>query len=240
MAPTPTIRLAAAALATTSPILPHQQAAWNRLQELLTEHDVAEFAELFRADPAPKEPLIPKVTNPLTGFPWFPQLDNGPEGWRQCQSSSLAMCLAYLGVGGIRDDLDYVKVVNRYGDTTSQAAHQQALKALGVQARFVQNCTASQSQAEIKAGLPVCMGILHNGPVTAPTGGGHWIACYGFDATNGGSWIVNDPYGEINLVAGGWSRIGEGSGRGQRYSYRNLNPRWLVEGPASGWAWLFS
>ena len=240
MAPTPTIRLDAAALATTSPILPHQQAAWNWLQERLTEPEVGEFAELFRADPAPKEPLIPKATNPLTGFPWFPQLDNGPEGWRQCQSSSLAMCLAYLGVGGIRDDLDYVKVVNRYGDTTSQAAHQQALKALGVQARFVQNCTASQSQAEIKAGLPVCMGILHNGPVTAPTGGGHWIACYGFDATNGGSWIVNDPFGEINLVAGGWSRIGEGSGRGQRYSYRNLNPRWLVEGPASGWAWLFS
>ena len=240
MAPTPTIRLDAAALATTSPILPHQQAAWNWLQEQLTEYEVAEFAELFRADPAPKEPLIPKATNPLTGFPWFPQLDNGPEGWRQCQSSSLAMCLAYLGVGGIRDDLDYVKVVNRYGDTTSQAAHQQALKALGVKARFVQNCTASQAQAEIRAGLPLCMGVLQDGPVTAPTGGGHWIPCYGFDATNGGSWIVNDPFGEINLVAGGWSRIGEDSGRGQRYSYRNLNPRWLVEGPASGWAWLFS
>ena len=236
----PTIKLESAALATTNPIRPHQQAAWNWLQDQLTDSQVVEFAELFRAGPAPKEPLIPKATNPLTGFPWFPQLDNGPEGWRQCQSSSLAMCLAYLGVGGIRDDLDYVKVVKRYGDTTSQAAHQQALKTLGVKARFVQNCTASQAEAENKAGLPVCMGILHNGPVTAPTGGGHWIPCYGYDATNGGSWIVNDPFGEINLVAGGWSRIGENSGRGQRYSYRNLNPRWLVEGPASGWAWLFS
>ena len=35
-------------------------------------------------------------------------------------------------------------------------------------------------------------------------------------------------------------RIGGATGRGLRYSYRNLNPRWLPEGAASGWAWLFS
>jgi hypothetical protein len=232
-----TIRLDAAALATTSPILPHQQAAWNWLQEQLTGPQVSEFAELFRAAPAAKESPLPRATNPLTGFPWFPQLDNGPEGWRQCQSSSLAMCLAYLKVPGIHDDTDYLKVVEHYGDTTSQVAHQQALKALGVKARFVQNCSAAQAQAEIRAGLPVCMGILHRGPVNAPAGGGHWIAAYGFDTTG---WIVNDPYGEIDLMAGGWARTGGSSGRGQHYSFRNLNPRWLVEGPASGWAWLFS
>ena len=62
MAPTPTIRLDAAALATTSPILPHQQAAWNWLQERLTEPEVGEFAELFRADPAPKE--SPTISSP--------------------------------------------------------------------------------------------------------------------------------------------------------------------------------
>jgi hypothetical protein len=55
MAPTPTIRLDAAALATARPILPHQQAAWNWLQEQLTGPEVAEFAELFRADLALKE-----------------------------------------------------------------------------------------------------------------------------------------------------------------------------------------
>ena len=55
MTPTPTIRLDAAALATTSPILPHQQAAWNWLQEQLTDLEVAEFTELFRAGSALKE-----------------------------------------------------------------------------------------------------------------------------------------------------------------------------------------
>lgn len=233
----PTIRLDAAALATTSPILPHQQAAWNWLQEQLTGPQVSEFAELFRAAPAAKPSPLPRATNPLAGFPWFPQLDNGAEGWRQCQSSSLAMCLSYLKVPGIHDDLDYLRVVQRYGDTTSQGAHQQALKALGVKARFVQNCSVAQAQAEIRAGLPVCMGILHRGPVSAPAGGGHWIAAYGFDATG---WIVNDPYGELDVINGQWARTGGASGREQHYSFRNLNPRWLAEGPASGWAWLFS
>lgn len=231
------IRLDAAAQATTKPILPHQQAAWSWLQEQLDDKTVTEFAELFRADPPPKEPLKPRPSNPLTGFPFFAQTDNGPDGWRQCQTSSIAMCLAWLGVAGIRDDLDYLKVVRRYGDTTSQVTHQAALKELGVRARFVRNCSAAQLQGELRCGLPAAIGVLHHGPASKPSGGGHWIAVYGFDAWN---WIVNDPYGELDLVNGGWSRQGGGAGRNQRYSYRNLNPRWLPEGAASGWAWLFS
>jgi len=147
------------------------------------------------------------------------------------------MCLAYLGVGNIRDDLDYLKIVRRHGDTTSQAAHQAALAEMGVKARFTQNCSASQVQAEIRAGLPVAMGILHHGPVGAPAGGGHWIACYGFDAFG---WCVNDPYGELDLANGRWLRTGGDAGKGLRYSYKNLNPRWQPEGVGTGWVWLFS
>ena len=233
--------------------LPHQRAAVMELEDDLRANGYAVAMRRDRPwfsvwsqdgkqeDQPPAAASAPafqgRPTNPLTGFPWFPQLDNGPEGWRQCQTSSIAMCLAYLGAGGIRDDLDYLRVVQRYGDTTSQAAHQQALRSLGVRARFVRNCTPQQAQAEIRSGLPVCMGILHHGPVGAPQGGGHWIACYGFDADG---WRVNDPYGELNLIRGGWVQRGGSSGKGQRYSYRNLNPRWLADGPASGWAWLFS
>jgi hypothetical protein len=147
------------------------------------------------------------------------------------------MCLAYLGVGNIKDDTDYLKVVRRYGDTTSQVSHQLALKALGVRARFVTNCSASQAQGEIKAGLPVAMGILHKGHVSRPAGGGHWVAAYGFDARH---FVVNDPYGELDLVNGTWVRTGGNSGKGLRYSYRNFTPRWQAEGAGSGWAWLFS
>ena len=71
----------------------------------------------------------------------------------------------------------------------------------------------------------------------APTGGGHWLACYGFTPHG---WVVHDPQGTCDLVNGGFAQQGGSSGKAQRYSYKNFNPRWLVEGQASGWAWLFS
>ncbi len=193
--------------------------------------------ELFCRGAAPVDASPGRPGNPLKGFPFFAQQDNGPQGWRQCQTSSIAMCLRYLKVQGIRDDLDYLRVVERYGDTTSQEAHRQALSYLKVRARFRQNLTAGEVQAEIKAGLPAAIGILHHGPVSAPSGGGHYIAVCGFDSTH---WIVNDPYGELDLVNGGWSSQAPTAGKGQRYSFRNLNPRFLPEGPASGWGWVFS
>lgn len=216
--------------------LPHQMAAWQWLQEQLTPQQLAEFAVLYRAGPASSQ-VQPLPRNPLVAVPYFPQLDNGPEGYRQCQTSAIAMILSYLQVPGIHDDLDYLKVVNRYGDTTRQQAHQLALRALDVRARFVQNMTVAQAQAEIRAGLPVAMGILHRGPVTAPSGGGHWIVAYGFTDK---AWIVHDPYGELDLVNGGWTAQGGLHGMQQAYSFKNTNPRWLIEGPASGWAWVFS
>ena len=239
MAPTiASIRSAAQEIAKAGTILPHQLAAFSALDQALSPEQRQTFTADWRAKGSPAAaPPAARPTNPLTGFPWFPQLDNGPEGWRQCQTSSIAMCLAYLGVGNIKDDLDYLQVVRRYGDTTSQAAHQLALKALGVRARFVINCSASQAQGELKAGLPLCMGILHKGHVSQPGGGGHWVVAYGFDARH---FVVNDPYGELDLVNGTWVRTGGNSGKGLRYSYKNLNPRWQAEGAGSGWAWLFS
>ena len=239
MAPTiASIRSAAQEIAKAGTILPHQLAAFSALDQALSPEQRQTFTADWRAKGSPAAaPPAAKPTNPLTGFPWFPQLDNGPEGWRQCQTSSIAMCLAYLGVGNIKDDLDYLQVVRRYGDTTSQTAHQLALKALGVRARFVINCSASQAQGELKAGLPLCMGILHKGHVSQPGGGGHWIVAYGFDARH---FVVNDPYGELDLVNGIWVRTGGNSGKGLRYSYDNFNPRWQPEGAGSGWAWLFS
>lgn len=221
-------------------MLPHQTAALNWLQEQQDPKVLEQFAEMFRADPPVKPGASPspgRITNPLSGFPFFDQKDNGPQGWRQCQTSSIAMCLAYLGVRGIKDDTDYLRIVQRYGDTTSQVAHAAALGALNVKARFRQNMTQGELQAEIKAGLPAAIGILHHGPASAPTGGGHYIAVYGFDSS---SWIVNDPYGELDLVNGGWASQAPGAGRGQHYSFRNLGRRWQPEGNASGWGWVFS
>jgi hypothetical protein len=49
--------------------------------------------------------------------------------------------------------------------------------------------------------------------------------------------LIHDPYGEADLVAGGYVSTALGNGRAQRYSERNWGLRWMAEGVASGW-WL--
>lgn len=245
------IRLASAAKWTTDPPQPHQLAAWNALQESLTPKQLADFGELFRAGP----PVKPGLTVPPTSkgpghrvrqrpeggvellqFPYQYQTDNGPTGWRECQTTAIAMCLIWMGVKGIRSDVDYLRIVNAYGDTTYQAAHAAALRHLGVRARFTTSCADEQLLAELRGGLPAAIALAHNGPVGSPRDG-HWVAVYGATSM---SWMVNDPYGELDLISGGFVKTGPTAGKGVTYSKRNTRRRWCVEGGASGWAWLFS
>lgn len=171
----------------------------------------------------------------LRNFPYFYQQDNGPEGWRQCQSSSIAMCLKYLDVPGINDDKDYVKIVNKYGDTTWRDPHFSALAEVGASAKFTKNADAQDIKDEINKGLPVVAGILHHGTPSRPTGGGHFLVITGYSSTH---WLVQDPYGELDLVNGGWAARGSISGRNVRYSFRNMNPRLFVGGGSDGWCWF--
>ena len=183
----------------------------------------------------------PEITvgNPLP-VQYMSQLDNGPEGWRQCQTSSIAMCINFLGVCDpvtnrpIDDDLKYRPFVLRHGDTTSAAAHQAALTELGVRHRFRTDMHKEDLMREIDKGYPVAIGVLHHGPVSAPKGGGHYLVVRGYTETHA---LVHDPYGSIDLVNGGWSKQGIGHGRDEKYSWKNLLPRWDIGG---GWGWVFS
>jgi hypothetical protein len=47
------------------------------------------------------------------------------------------------------------------------------------------------------------------------------------------AWIQNDPNGEASLSGGGYTNNLDGSN--QSYSFKNWNPRWIVEGEGSGW-----
>lgn len=229
------LRAAVEHIARQGHLLPHQAAAFSSLEADLTPAQKSKFTEGWRASGSPAAPPPPRPTNPLPGFPYFSQLDNGADGWRHCQTSSIAMCLKYLQHPGIKDDLDYFRVLRRYGDTTDQGAHRRALDELQAPGRFVMHATEEEVRQQILKGRPVAMAGLHKGSLNSP-GGGHWIACYGFADQ---AWIVNDPYGELDLVSGQWLRSGGTSGKGLRYSWRNWNQRWSPEGPGHGWCWLF-
>ena len=207
---------------------PHQKEAIQLLQQSMPDSLLQRKAAWYQ-----KWSETPKVTtgNPLD-VPYFWQQDNGPQGWRQCQTSSIAMCLAYLKVPGIEDDTDYLHVVNKFGDTTVQETHRQALASIGVKAEFCQDLHKADLIAEIDRGYPVAVGMLHHGSLSNPTGG-HYIVIRGYSDSHA---LVHDSYGEQNLVNGTWDATGKLDGKDQAYSWENFLKRWDVGG---GWGWIF-
>ena len=73
------------------------------------------------------------------------------------------------------------------------------------------------------------MGWLCEGPVSDPSGGGHWSVIIGYDDTG---FFFNDPYGNCDLVNGGY--LSHHDGAGLHYSTKNWLPRWRVGG-SGGW-----
>lgn len=205
---------------------PHQLAGITELYEKLpaslkVEND--SWIETYRT-PAPK----PQSTNPLD-VPYQSQHDNASgTGYRECFSSSCAMVAMYYGK--IANDDAYNLVRQKYGDTTDAQAQVRALRSLGLEANFITNATTQDLKQAIDAGRPVPCGWLHQGSVSAPSGGGHYSVVIGYTKD---AWIVNDPNGEANLANGGY--LNHNKGARQNYSFKNWNPRWIVEGEGSGW-----
>lgn len=169
---------------------------------------------------------------------YFPQRDSRTtHAHRMCFSSSCSMMVDFLNPRAIdvaeqEDDYYMKNYVFRYGDTTSTDAQVQALRDLGIKATFRKDLTQADIEDQINKGIPVPVGILHHGHVSAPRGGGHWVCIIGYDKTNA-QYIIHDPYGELDLVNGGY--YGSTNGASQRYSYADFNRRWMVEGIGSGW-----
>lgn len=199
---------------------------WKPEDILIEEADWArKFSEKPPAPPAGAKP------NPLP-VPHFWQRDNSSgQGDRECFSSSLAMVAAFHG--RVDSDDEYNAVRSKYGDTTNPNAHIQALRSLGLTPTYLQNGRNSDLEAEILGGFPVAVGWLHHGPVSAPSGGGHWSCIIGTDGPD--RWIVHDPFGQPDLVNGGWVVTQRYSGQSLRFTRENFGRRWAVEGQGSGW-----
>ena len=164
---------------------------------------------------------------------YFSQRDNYRDASRTCFSSSCAMLLEALKPGtlpGEKGDDLYVRRVFEYGDTTDAYTQLKALLSYEVSAKFKQDCSVEIVKEQIDAGIPVPIGILHHGPASAPSGGGHWICVVGYDSKG---FIVHDPWGEIDHASGTY--VSE-DGERLHYSYSLIGSRWTVANPNDGWA----
>lgn len=171
------------------------------------------------------------------------QHDNeGGQGYRECFSSSAA-CLARFW-GRIASDDAYNRIRRNYGDTTNPQAQVQALRRLGLVARFVTDGGPDLIRREITAGRPLAVGWIHRGPLPdGLRGDGHWSVIAGFDDR---TTHHMDPNGEADLIAGGY--VHTKGGALVRYTWKNWRRRWEVAetlhgwrfAPGNGWALLVS
>lgn len=186
----------------------------------------------------PGKPLQQEDNKILLDVPYYTQLDSTTNhAMRMCFSSSCAMAAEYMNPGCLggnkgADDKYMTQHVFKYGDTTNPTAQVRALKDLGITAVFRQNLNRKDVIAQLKNNIPVPVGYLHKGSVNRPSGGGHWCVIVGVDLESK-QYIVNDPWGEADLVYGGM--MGSENGSRLRYSFRNFEPRWMVEGSGTGW-----
>ena len=151
---------------------------------------------------------------------------------RTCFSSSCSMLAMTLKPGCVANDDAYIQKRQPFGDSTDGGAQVACLKSLGINARFTQSGSNDTIKKQIDRGIPVPVGILHHGPASAPSGGGHWICVIGYDATG---FIVHDPWGEIDNASGTYPSE---DGASKHYSYKLFDSRWTVAGNSDGWAVL--
>ena len=217
---------------------PHQNEAWELLDGLLTEEQRTAFTKAYRGQQKPLRPPLPATPSFPLEVNYFYQRDSKTgHGERSCQSSAIAMAVEYINPDIIYDDDEYLKIVFKYGDTVSQIAQKKALDSLGIKNQFRMNGSESDLISILSKGYPVPIGILHKGSIHAPSGGGHWITLIGYNTTH---FCVHDPFGELDLINGGYPKAGPSDGKCVKYTRTNLMKRWLITSKTDGWLWDLS
>jgi hypothetical protein len=204
----------------------------QKAPELLT--DSANWVRIYRSPSAPSKP-----SGILLNVPWYPQTDNFTLPDSTCNSSACAMCLEFLKPGslppGPKGDDAYLRRVLAIGKSTDNSVQTRVLQGYGLNSVFRFNLDFSDLDAELAAGRPSVLGILHRGPTHRPTrNSGHMICCIG--KTDKGDYIFHDPYGSLHR--GYTGPVIEG--RQVVYSRMELEKRWTADGPKSGWGRIFT
>jgi hypothetical protein len=142
------------------------------------------------------------------------------------------MCLAFLKPGSIKGDDEYIQKVFAIGDTTDHAVQTKVLAGYGIKSHFSYNLSFADIDRSLDAGKPVVIGILHRGPLSAPTGG-HMVVVIG-KTPDGKGYYCNDPYGSCNDNYTGPVT----NGKKTVYTKAMLKYRWCPGGN-DGWGRIF-
>lgn len=216
----------------------HQIEAWKTLEASLTAEQKQRFTKLYRAQQKPPRPPLPSTPEFPLDVAYFYQRDSKTgHGERSCQSSAIAMAVEYINPDIIFDDDEYLRIVFKYGDTVSQIAQKKALDSIGIKNQFRMNGSEPDLISLLSKGYPVPIGILHKGSIFAPSGGGHWVTLIGYDSKH---FFVHDPFGELDLINGGYPKAGPTDGKCVKYTRQNLMRRWLIASKSDGWLWDLS
>ena len=189
--------------------------------------DTSNWVRIYRSKPD-------KPKSNILNVPFFPQTDNYRDANRTCNSSACAMCLEYFKPGtltGPKGDDAYVQKVFAIGDTTDHLVQTRVLSSYGIKSSFSYSLTFNDLDRELAARRPVVIGILHRGPLSAPTGG-HMVVVIG--KLPDGDYLVNDPYGSLNDNYTGPVI----NGRNSVYKKTDLMRRWCPAGN-DGWGRVF-
>jgi len=217
---------------------PKHRAAVEQLEVDLTKkaiellQDEANWVRIYRTPNTPPEPK-----GIVLNVPYYPQTDNYALPDSTCNSSACAMCLKYFKPGSLpssaRGDDQYLKKVLAEGNSTDHGVQTRVLETYGLKSSFHYNLDFYDLDRELKEGRPVVIGILHRGPESSPSGGGHMIVVIG--KTENGDYLIHDPYGSIYDGYSGPVT----NGRKVVYSRKMLEKRWTVKHPNDGWGRIF-
>lgn len=196
--------------------------------------DQANWVRIYRTPATPSKP-----SGVLLDVPWYPQTDNYSLPDSTCNSSACAMCLEYLKPGslpaGPKGDDAYLRKVLALGKSTDHTVQTRVLQDYGVNSVFRYNLGFPDLDAELAAGRPIVLGILHRGPTSNPArNSGHMVVCIG-RSEDGKSYTFHDPYGSLN---DGYTK-GVINGKNVVYSKMELERRWTADGPFTGWGRIF-
>ena len=189
--------------------------------------DTANWVRIYRSQSE-------KPKSNILDVPFYPQTDNYRDANRTCNSSACAMVLEYFKPGtlkGPKGDDAYVQKVFAIGDTTDHVVQTRVLASYGIKSHFSYGLSFADLDRELAASRPVVIGILHRGPLSAPTGG-HMVVVIG--KLPDGNYLVNDPYGSLNDGYTG-AVI---NGRNAVYKKSDLARRWCPKGN-DGWGRIF-